>query len=48
MKRWDLVLFAAAALLVIAAAGVDWRLACATAGVALAAVWYWLDDDGEG
>lgn len=48
MRRWDLLLAAAVVLAVVAAVGVDWRLGCAVAAVALGAVWYWLGTPEEG
>lgn len=52
MRRWDLLLGLAVLLLVVAAAGVDWRLGLLVAGLALGGAWYWLedvpDDDREG
>lgn len=51
MRRWDLLLVVAAACVVVAAFGVDWRLGAFVAGLALGGAWYWLEDvpnDREG
>lgn len=44
MKRWDLLLVVAVALVTVAVGSVDWRAGAGVLGVALAAVWYWLGE----
>lgn len=48
LRRWDLLLIVALALVAIGSYGVDWRLGLVVAGLELGNVWYWLSDTREG
>lgn len=48
MKRWDLLLVVGVVLLVVGVGAFDWRFGSITAGLALAAAWYWLAETEEG
>lgn len=47
MRRWDLILATAIALVTTAAVATDWRLGSLVLGICLAAVWFWLGDVHE-